>query len=375
MFSRRGAFFVVSARTGLRVLAVTASAALGFALGPTIMPPPGWLVPPGVPGMPAGSAAPASRNGQTPAPPVERMALLQRFGAWVVARATEVAWPAAPTAARAGEPGPSPSRPSPAPVPSDRGSEDGSPGRPALAPPPSLQRPRPPEKPPDPPARPRPSGPARAAVWVAVYHTHTSEMYRTPDFHPSDPLEYHRFGTTDTGVVRVGKALVDALNALGIPAVHITTIHDYPSHDLAYVRSMETARALVERYPSLRLLIDLHRDAPQEGGDLETSVDGESVAQLALVVGTGRDGAEEKSNLAVARALAAELDSRFPGLLRRLILRPGRYYNQQVHPGALLIEVGSYRSQEAAARRSALLLAQGIAALLLKSPFPRSAWS
>lgn len=156
--------------------------------------------------------------------------------------------------------------------------------------------------------------------------------------------------------------------------MHDATLHDTPDFTAAYARSLQTARALAARYPSLRLLIDLHRDAPQEGGALSTSVDGEEVARIAIVVGTGEGGREGARNMAVARLLADELELRFPGVLRRIIAQPGRRYNQQVHPGALLVEIGSYRSREEAALRTARLLAQAIAAMLLRHSVPRGIW-
>ena len=213
---------------------------------------------------------------------------------------------------------------------------------------------------------PGPSRLGRPAVRVAIYHTHTSEMYRRPDFQPDRPEAYHRFGSTDTGVVRVGRALAEALNELGIPTLHVSTIHDYPDHGAAYARSERTVRMLLERYPDLVLLLDIHRDAPQEDGGLMTSVDGEDAARVALVVGTGPDGTEGAFNLAMARRLAASADRQFPGLMRRLIAVAGRRYNQHLHPGVLLVEVGSYRTWEAAALRTARFLALVVADVVME---------
>ena len=206
----------------------------------------------------------------------------------------------------------------------------------------------------------------RPAVRVAIYHTHTSEMYRRPDFQPQRGEAYHRFGTTDTGVVRVGQALAEALNALGVPTLHVATIHDYPDHGAAYARSERTVRMLLERYPDLVLMLDIHRDAPQEGGGLVTSVEGEDVARVALVVGTGPDGTEGAANLAVARRLAAVAEQHLPGLMRRIITVPGRRYNEHLHPGVLVVEVGSYLTREAAALRTARLLAPVVAEVVME---------
>lgn len=337
----------------------------GFVAGPSVLPPlaraPGWVT------VIEWLAGPAVASSEAPAPgsaPAARERL-QAWGRWLVARATRAV---APVEA----PGQDPLAPSDAVAFGVDGAiaPDGLPMRPALASASSSNAGAPPR---EVPARPSTAAPLRG-IWVAVYHTHGSEMYRTGRDDPDDPQAYHRFGSRETGVLRVGAELVRALNEYGIPAIHVTTLHDTPDFNAAYARSLETARSVVARYPSLRLLIDLHRDAPQEGGTLVTSVDGEEVARLAIVVGTGQGGREGADNMAVARLLAEELDARFPGLLRRIIAQPGRRYNQQVHPGALLIEVGSYRSREEAAVRTARLLAQAIAAMLLRHPVPRGTW-
>lgn len=378
----RRVFPVPSRGTGLYGAALLLSAVAGFVVAPVAEPylwrlasaAGAWLMGPvpelaGVAVRPEAASA-AEYRGLRATQEV-RVAELRSWTRWLVAQATQVVWPASGEGGwgqveRRGQ-----------------GGEWNQAGEwsqtvPTTAPAPSGRKPEPPEPIPAPGA---PPGPSRVtlrqplrSVWVAVYHTHASEMYRADSFAPEDPQAYHRFGTTDTGILRVGATLVRALNEYGIPAIHLTTLHDTPDFRSAYARSLETARTLVERYPSLRLLIDLHRDAPQEGGALITSVDGEEAAKIAIVVGTGDGGKEGASNLAAARLLADELDARFPGLLRRIIVQPGRRYNQHVHPGALLIEIGSYRSREEAALRSARLLAQAIAAMLLRSPFPQRVW-
>lgn len=353
---------MVPGGTSLWRAALLVVAVAGFVAGPSVMPPlarlPAWVV-----DWLAGPAV-ASFEERDPGPTPTPRQRLQAWGRWLVAQATRAIAPVGvppegPLAASTAVAADADEAIAPAPLQA----------RPALASASSSSA----AAPRDMPARPPAAAPLRG-VWVAVYHTHASEMYRTGRDDPDDPQGYHRFGSRETGVLRVGAELVRALNEYGIPAIHVTTLHDTPDFNAAYARSLETARSLVARHPSLRLLIDLHRDAPQEGGELITSVDGEEVARIAIVVGTGQGGREGADNMAVARLLADELDARFPGLLRRIIAQPQRRYNQHVHPGALLIEVGSYRSREEAAVRTARLLAQAIAAMLLRHPVPRGMW-
>lgn len=353
--------------TGLYGVALLFSAAAGFAAAPAAGPYlarlaaiAGVLLPmashaEGRPESPLDPGGPSAGRGAGSGPAENAFLSPGEWGRRVLDRVTQAVWPAP-------RPSRGPTSQAALPVQPPASGAHGGDG-PAASPAPV-------------PSAPRPAPPASdGRVWVAVYHTHASEMYRTGSFAPEDPEAYHRFGTPDTGVVRVGARLVRALNEYGIPAVHVTTLHDTPDFRDAYARSLETARALVRRYPSLRLLIDLHRDAPQEGGELLASVEGEEVARIAIVVGSGDGGREGAPNLQAARLLAQELDLRFPGLLRRIMVHPGRRYNQQVHPGALLVEIGSYRSREEAALRAARLLAQAVAAMLLSHPFPRASWT
>lgn len=344
---RPGAFFVFHARTGLRVGAVLAAALAGFGVAPYLHAEPVglWVRQAAAPAL--GPVPAVAGEGRAAADATGQADWVEAWKAWAVAHASGAAWPGTATLQVAAA-APETSQPA---ISSDLSAPARQPSNPAWQ-----------------------SGrtPARGPM-VAIYHTHTSEMYRMPGFSPSDPLEYHRFGTVDTGVVRVGDALAQTLDALGVSVVHVTTIHDYPKFDLAYARSRETVRALVERYPSLRLIIDLHRDAPQEDNALVTSVDGAEAAQVAIVIGTGSGGPQARANLVAARALANALDARFPGVFRRVMERPGRTYNQEVHPGAVLIEIGSYRTDEGAAIRTARLLAQAIADVLLARPSARDA--
>src|SRR5690606_41216800 len=97
-------------------------------------------------------------------------------------------------------------------------------------PPPPQRRPPPPTEPPEHAGLPiSPLERLQAVAWgddcrVLIYHTHTSEMYRTDSFAPAQPEQYHLFNSTDTGIVRVGRALARRLEELGIPACHVTAV-------------------------------------------------------------------------------------------------------------------------------------------------------
>lgn len=211
----------------------------------------------------------------------------------------------------------------------------------------------------------------RDAAWgdgplIAVFHTHTSEMYRRDDFAPADAHEYHRFGTVDTGIVRVGERLAATLRErYGIPVIHDTTLHDTPCHSCAYVESRKTVESLLRQYPSLKIIVDVHRDGAVDLS-MVAAVGEDEAAQVALVVGRPANTSRHprwQENDAFARRVAEIMNLRQPGLFRRIIYLNG-VYNQDLHPRALLVEIGNYYDHEAYALRSAELLAAVLAEVL-----------
>ena len=89
-------------------------------------------------------------------------------------------------------------------------------------------------------------------------------------------------------------------------------------------------------------------------------VDGESSAQLMIVIGTNHDAYEE--NLSLGLKLHALLEQRAPGIMRPLQLRAQRF-NQDLNAGALLVEVGAAGNSHSEARVAAAELARAIVAL------------
>ena len=139
--------------------------------------------------------------------------------------------------------------------------------------------------------------------------------------------------------------------------------HDYPSYSGSYIRSRQSVREILKEHPTIRLVLDLHRDAAGEGGrQLRTlaTVNGETSAQLMIVIGTNHESYEE--NLSLGLKLHVRLEQQSPGIMRPLQLRTQRF-NQDLSPGALLIEVGAAGNSHNEARLAATQLAQAIVAL------------
>lgn len=197
---------------------------------------------------------------------------------------------------------------------------------------------------------------------VLIFHTHTTESYTRRD-EPYVEISSWRTLDKNYNMCAIGAEVGRLLTEAGISVVLDCTVHDYPGYNGSYVRARKTIRTALEQYPSIRLVLDLHRDASGEDGrQLRTLAETGSgtAAQLMPVVGTNHENFEE--NLSLALKLSAQLERQFPGITRPLQLRKSRF-NQDLHPAALLVEVGAAGNTHAEALAAARELAKAIIAL------------
>ncbi len=206
---------------------------------------------------------------------------------------------------------------------------------------------------------------------VLIVHTHGSEAYTMPQGQEYEPSGDCR--TTDCGfnVVRVGDELASALEEAGIGVIHDPTLHDYPEYSGAYGRSLDAVEKLMAEYPTISLVLDVHRDAISDADGspykVVSNVAGLNAAQMSFIIGTDGGGLPHdgwRENLKLAAALQQDLLDRFPTLMRPISVRNSRY-NQHVSPGALLVEMGAAGNSLDEALLSARLLGQAIAGAFL----------
>jgi stage II sporulation protein P len=208
---------------------------------------------------------------------------------------------------------------------------------------------------------------------VLIVHTHSSEAYtRSPGetFEESDP---YRTEDKAFSIIRVGDELSEALGALGVSVVHDRELYDYPSYAGSYGRSLEASKRYLEKYPSISLVIDLHRDAisTPDGSQYKTIADigGELCSQIMLVVGTDGSGLQHpgwRDNMKLALRLQREMNASFPTLARPITLAKYRY-NQHLTPGSLIVEVGSAGNTLSESLSAVRYFAEAYAAVLEES--------
>ena len=207
---------------------------------------------------------------------------------------------------------------------------------------------------------------------VLILHTHGSESYSAEGaISYREGNEELRSENIEENVVAVGKALANALEAKGISTLHCTVLHDRVQFKDSYARAEQTIRAYLAEYPSIKLVIDLHRDAIiKSTGEMVRPVtlnaEGEATAQVMCVVGSSWGGEENErweGNLSLALKLRAELNANTKNLCRPPYLR-GATYNQEIAPYSLLLEIGSGGNSLDEAKRAAVLVAETLAKLI-----------
>jgi len=201
---------------------------------------------------------------------------------------------------------------------------------------------------------------------VLILHTHTTESYSPQSSY--EATSDYRTLDEDHNMLRIGDEVTRILEEAGIGVIHDRALHDYPSYDGAYNHAAQATEGYVDQYPSIRLILDLHRDAADTpNGQMATqaSVDGSPSAQLMMVVGTDGGGLSHpgwQENLSLALKLQVLLEKENPGICRDIALSWQRF-NQHFAPGALLVEVGAAGNTLEEALIAARELAEGIVAL------------
>lgn len=204
---------------------------------------------------------------------------------------------------------------------------------------------------------------------VLIVHTHACESYTEySGLYPKN--EATRTEDTEKNVVRIGKEIADTLWSYGINTIHCTKLCDKESFINAYNVSHNTVKEYLEKYPSIRIVIDVHRDAiVKDSGESirpAVSIAGQEYAQLMFVVGTDKSGHSHpdwQDNLSLAATVQTAAEERYPSLFRNINLRSVPF-NQWLSDGYLLLEAGSVSNTLDEALLSAQAFAHTLTAVI-----------
>lgn len=179
---------------------------------------------------------------------------------------------------------------------------------------------------------------------ILIYHTHSQETF-------ADSVPGDEYGT----VVGLGNTLTEILQSkYGIAVYHEKGVYDMINGVLdrsqAYSLALPVISQILEQNPSIKVVIDLHRDGVNENTHLVTTVNGKPTAKIMFFNGLCRNAAADTSgimqnpyltdNLAFSLQMQLKSQEKFPDFTRRIYLRSYRY-NMHLMPRTLLIECGA----------------------------------
>ncbi len=178
---------------------------------------------------------------------------------------------------------------------------------------------------------------------ILIYHTHSQEAF-------ADSVE----GDESTTIVGIGDYLTEILTEeYGYNVIHERGVFDLVDgvldRNLAYDLSEDAVTGWLEKYPSIEIVIDLHRDGV-DGTRFVTKYEGKTAAKLMYIVGMSRTADNEdiaylpnpyvEDNLAFALQLQLRAQETLPDLMRNIYLMAYRF-NMHLRPKSLLVEAGT----------------------------------
>ena len=183
---------------------------------------------------------------------------------------------------------------------------------------------------------------------VLIFHTHTTESYLEYDEGYYHESFYSRSNDETKNMVSVGEKIAESLREKGIGVIHAKEVHDSPEYSGAYYRSWDTITEYMEKYPSIKVVLDIHRDsiAGDDGSKVKPvfEVEGKKAAQIMIMAGSDiydqYDFEDWEYNLRFALKLQECAEEMYPGMTRPLYF--GDFaYNMPISRGSLLIEMGT----------------------------------
>ena len=201
---------------------------------------------------------------------------------------------------------------------------------------------------------------------ILIYHTHSQEEFA--DYPENE----------DATIVGVGTYLAELLEKQGYRVIHDTSVYDVRNGKLdrnqAYTYAREGITGILQKYPSIEVVLDIHRDGVAEDTKLVTEVNGKPTAKIMFFNGTSQtpDGPIEylqnpnrDANMAFSFQMQLLASEQYPEYTRKIYLK-GLRYNQHVRARTALIEVGAQTNTYAEALNAMEPLADLLCQILEK---------
>ena len=177
---------------------------------------------------------------------------------------------------------------------------------------------------------------------ILIYHTHSQETYAD-----------YAAGNKKATVVELGNRLTALLEEKGYQVLHDTTSYDMAAGKLdrnhAYNYALDGIMGILQKYPSIQVVLDLHRDGVKENLHMVRTVNGKATAPIMFFNGMSQTPEGEieylknpykTENLAFSLQMQLLAEEKYPDLTRKIFLK-GLRYNLHVRPRSALVEVGA----------------------------------
>lgn len=206
---------------------------------------------------------------------------------------------------------------------------------------------------------------------VLILHTHSTEAFNEGGQNEYTVGISPRSEDDTKNIVAVGNAVSKELIANGVKSIQ-STVHNDTDYNNAYSKSLETATQMLKKYPTIKVVLDIHRDSMiNEQGEKYRpiiKVGNKNAAQIMFIGGIGTKALPNthwKENLKTIALVQKQIEETTPGLCRPTLLRDSRY-NSQVASGAMLIEIGTCGSTLDEAIYGGQLMAKSLAKVINK---------
>lgn len=205
---------------------------------------------------------------------------------------------------------------------------------------------------------------------VLIYHSHTTECYTLLDVGYYTESTDLKTKDTARNMVRVGDEICEILESCGIGVLHDTEIHDL-SYNEAYSSSRKSVIEYLEKYPSIEITIDVHRDDITYSDNTKVkptvTVNGKKAARMMIISGCEYGSITNfpnwEYNLRFSLAVCEKINSTYDSLMRPVLFSE-RKYNMDLTKNSFLLEIGTSANTLDEACYSARLFALQLAELL-----------
>lgn len=208
---------------------------------------------------------------------------------------------------------------------------------------------------------------------ILIYHTHSQEEFSNSN------------GNEATTIIGVGDRLARILeDQFGYNVIHDKSTYDIVDGKLdrneAYDQSRAGVKKILDKYPSISLILDIHRDGVNENTRLVTEINGKKTAQVMFFNGMSRFKTTGNidylynpylyENLALSLQMKVNAEAYYPGFARHNYVNAYKY-NLDLCKQSMLIEVGAQTNTYQEVRNAAEPLARLIDIVMGKKKIKR----